>query len=265
AGRRVDHRVDEGRLAGVHRLVHGPPQLVRRRHVNADAPESFRNLVVARVLDEDGRGRVGAAGGIGVGAAIDAVVVEADDTDWQLVPAHRLDFHAGEPKGAVALDREHGFAGLYRGADGKAHADAHDAPGADVQAFARLIHVDDAAREIERVGAFVDEDGIRPLFDDGAQGAERAVVVHRRRILHQPRRHLGDVFVLFRFDGADPVGRRGQPLAINGLEQSRHAGADFADQRSHDLDVAVHLLRVDVDLDEPLRMRLTPGLALAVR
>src|SRR5438128_2489022 len=130
-----------------------------------------------------------------------------------------------------------GFAGLDRGRDGKAHADAHDAPGADVQALARLVHVDDAAGEIERVGAFVDENGIRPLFDDGAECAERAVEIHRRRILHQPRRHLGDVFVLFRLDGADPVRRRGRPLAVHALEKSQHAGADIADQRRDDLDI----------------------------
>ena len=66
-------------------------------------------------------------------------------------------------------------------------------------------------------------------------------------------------------DGLDPVGRRGRPLAVDALEQRRHAGADVADQRSDDLDIAVHLLGLDVDLDEFLRSGLTPGLALAVR
>src|SRR6266568_3287126 len=93
----------------------------------------------------------------------------------------------------------------------------------------------------------------------------RAVEVHRRRILHQPRRHLGDVFVLFRLDGADPVRRRGRPLAVHALEKSRHAGADIADQRRDDLDIAVHLLGLDVDLDELPRSRLAPALTLAVR
>src|SRR5260370_1189528 len=80
----------------------------------------------------------------------------------------------------VAFNRKHWFAGLYRGANGEAHADAHDAPGADVEPFARLIHVDDAAREIERVGAFIDQNGIWPLLDDRAQRAQRAVEVHWR-------------------------------------------------------------------------------------
>ena len=50
---------------------------------------------------------------------------------------------------------------IDRGGDGEAHADAHDPPGAHVQALARLVHVDDGAREVERVGAFVDHDGVR--------------------------------------------------------------------------------------------------------
>ena len=70
---------------------------------------------------------------------------------------------------------------------------------------------------------------------------------------------------LFALTAADPVGRRGRPLAVHAVEQRRYAGADVADQRSDDLDVAVHLLGLDVDLDELLRSRLTPGLALAVR
>src|SRR5690242_14900520 len=79
AGRRVDHRVDEGRLAGVHGRVDGALELVGRCRLSADAAECFRDLVVARTLDKDGRGRVRTAGGIGVGAAVNAVVVEDDD------------------------------------------------------------------------------------------------------------------------------------------------------------------------------------------
>src|SRR6267142_5622951 len=237
AGCRVDHRVDEGRLAGVHGLVHGAFELVRRRRVYTDAAEGLHHLVVARVLDEHGRRNIRTAGRIDVGPAIDAVVVEDDDADRQVVAADGLDLHAGEPEGAVAFDREHGLAGLDRSSDRKAHADAHDAPGADVQALARLVHVDDAAREIERVGAFVDEDRVRPLLDDGAQCTERAVVIHRRLVVHQPRRHLGDVFFPLRIDGADPVSRRGGPVAAHRVKQRGHAGADIADHGSCDLDI----------------------------
>src|SRR6266850_1679807 len=237
AGRRVDQRVDQCGLAGVHGLVHGAFQFVRRRRVHANTAEGLHHLVVARVLDEHGRRNIRTAGRVDVGPAIDAVVVEDDDADRQVVAADRLDFHAGETEGTVAFDREHGFAGLDRSGDGKAHADAHDAPGADVQTFARLVHVDHAARQIERVGAFVDEDGVRPFLDYGPQCAERAVVIHRRLVVHQPRRHLGDVFFPLRVDGADPASRRGGPVAAHLFKQRGYAGADVADHGSCDLDI----------------------------
>src|ERR1019366_9560926 len=134
-----DHRVNEGRLAGVHGRVDGALQLVWRRHTDADAAECFHHLVVARVFDEDHWRKVRTTCRIDVGSAIDAVIVEDDDADRQVVPADRFHFHAGKAKGAVALNGEHGFAGLDRRRDGKAHADAHHTPGADVEALARLI------------------------------------------------------------------------------------------------------------------------------
>ena len=67
-----------------------------------------------------------------------------------------------------------------------------------------------------------------------------------------------------RLDGVDPVRRRRRPIAAHAVEERRYAGADVADHRRDDLDVRVHLLRLDVDLDEFLR-RVAPGLALAVR
>ncbi len=181
-----------------------------------------------------------------------------------MVAADRLHFHAGEAERAVALEREHRLAGLDRGGDGKSHADAHDAPGADVEPLARLVHVDDTARQIERVGTLVDEDGIRSLLDDAPQGAERAVVVHWRLVVHQPRRHFGDIFFPLRTDGLHPISRRSRPVAAHRRKQRRHAGADIADHGSDDLDVAVHLPGLDVDLDELLR-RVAPALSLAVR
>src|ERR1035441_337224 len=263
AGRRVEHRVDQRRLAGIHGRVDRALQLVRGRRVNADAAEGLHYLVVARTLHEYGRRRVRTYG-IDVGPTINAIVIEDDDADRQLVPADRLHLHAGEAEGAVAFHREHRLAGLDSRGDGIAHADAHDAPGSDVQTLARLIHVDDAAGEIERVGAFVDEDGRRPLLDDSAQHAERAVIIHWRVVVHQPRRHLGDVLVPFRLDRVGPVSRRRRPLAIDAGEKSRDAGADVADHRGDDLDVRIHFLGLDVDLDEFLR-RFAPGFALSVR
>src|SRR5580693_4897967 len=221
AGRRVDRRVDQGRLSGIHRRVDRAFQLIGRGDMDADAAERFHHLVVARIPDEDRRRHVRAARGVDVGAAIDAVIVEDDDADRQMVAADGLDFHARKTESAVAFDREHRLAGLDRRGDGIAHADAHDAPGADVEPLARLVHVDHAAGEIERIGAFIDQDGIRPFLDDGAQRAERAVIIHRRLIVHQPRRHLDDVVVALGVDGADPVGRRGRPVIAHAVEKRR--------------------------------------------
>src|SRR6202040_274213 len=123
-------------------------QFVRRGRIDADAAEGFHHLVVTGILDEHGGRNVGAAGRIDVGAAIDAVVVEDDDADREVVPADRFDFHAGEAEGAVAFHRKHGLSGFDGRRNGETHADPHHAPGADVQALARLVHVDDAAGEI---------------------------------------------------------------------------------------------------------------------
>src|SRR5882757_6634103 len=171
ARRRIDHRVDQGRLAGIHRRVDGALQIIGRGGVDADAAERLHHLVVAGALDEHGRCEVRAARRIDVGAAIDAVIVEDNDADRQVVATDGLDLHAGEAKGTVALDGEHRLAGLDGGGDRRAHADAHHAPGADVEPLARLVHVDYAAREVERIGAFVDQDGVGPFLDDGAQHA----------------------------------------------------------------------------------------------
>ena len=89
--------------------------------------------------------------------------------------------------------------------------------------------------------------------------------VHRCGILHQPRRHLGDVLVLARADGVDPLRCRSRPIAAHCFDQRRHTGADVAHQRSDDRNIAVHLLGFDIDLNELLRAKLAPRLALAVR
>ena len=161
-------------LTGGHRGIDSTRQLLGRRCVDADTAESLHHLVVTGVLDEHRRGDVGTARRIDVGAAVDAVVVEDDHADRQVVAADRFDFHAGETESAVTLDREHRLAGLDRSGNGKAHADPHDAPGANVEALARLVHVDDAAREVEGVGAFVDEDSVGTLLDQWSRNAPSA-------------------------------------------------------------------------------------------
>src|SRR5205085_11511446 len=104
----------------------------------------------------------------------DAVVVHHHHADRQVVAADGFDFHAGEPEGAVALHRDHRLPGGDRRGDAIAHADAHDAPRADVDALSRLVHVDDAAREVERVGALVHEDRIGVCSYDVAHDSKRA-------------------------------------------------------------------------------------------
>src|SRR5262249_56209919 len=108
----VDRGVGGGGVGGVHGGVDGALELVGRGRLSTGAAECFRDLVVTRALDEDGRGRIRTAGGIGVGSAINAVVVEHDDADRQPVAADRFHFHAGETEGAVAFDPEPGFAAL---------------------------------------------------------------------------------------------------------------------------------------------------------
>ena len=156
------------------------------------------------------------------------------------------------------------MAGLDCRRNGGTHADTHDTPGANVEPFARLVHVDDRAREIQRIGTLVHQDRIGALLDDGLQHAQRTMKIHRRIVVHQLRRHLGDIGLDLGPDRARPFRRRGLPVGAHALEQRRDTTANIADQRGRDLDIAVHLSRLDVDLDEFLRLG-SPLLAFAVR
>jgi hypothetical protein len=98
---------------------------------------------------------------------------------------------------------------------------------------------------------------------DALQPAQRAVEVHRHRIGHQLARHLFNVGSSLVAHRASPFVRRLFP-AIHALDHHRQHALDVADQRGIDGLVAIHFLRINVDLDELLRMRLTPLLALAV-
>src|ERR1700682_1382680 len=67
AGRRVEHGIDEGRLAGVPGRGNGALELVRRRRIDADATEGFHHLVVARAFDKHGWRDVRTTAGIDIG------------------------------------------------------------------------------------------------------------------------------------------------------------------------------------------------------
>ena len=83
--------------------------------------------------------------------------------------------------------------------------------------------------------------------------------------------HLRDVLRLALRDGVEPLGGRLRPArSPMPASMRRDAGADVADDRRFDADVAVRLLRRDVDLDELLAApclgrSAAPRLALALR
>src|SRR5258708_40033585 len=101
AGRRIDHRVDQGGLARIHRGIHRALELVGRRGVDARAAESLHHLVVARAFHENRRRGIRTAAGVLVGASIDAVVVEDTDADRQGAAAVRLRPPAPTARGAA--------------------------------------------------------------------------------------------------------------------------------------------------------------------
>src|ERR1700694_3742401 len=117
AGGFIDHGIDERGLARADGFFHCLAQLGRGRGVHAHATEGLHQLVIACALDEHGGCHIGAAGRIDVRAAVNAVVVEDDHADRQVVAADGLDFHAGEAEGAVALDRDHLLAADHGGRD----------------------------------------------------------------------------------------------------------------------------------------------------
>src|SRR5207244_6309153 len=125
---RIDHGVDQRRLAGGERLGQRPGQARRVLAMVAPAAERLDDPLVAGVAQEAGR-RIRPVGRV---AAIDAVVVEDDRRHRQLVAADRLDFNAAETKGAVALDRDVRLAGQRGRAYRLANPDPMDSPGYSV-------------------------------------------------------------------------------------------------------------------------------------
>src|SRR6185312_9853929 len=191
---RVDDAVDQRRAPRGERLAQSCSEFAGGGGAVARAAERLDELVVAGA---DRQRRWGGVGGDGVDvvAFVDAAVVEHHDHDRQVVAAYRFQLHAGESECAVALDRDDRTTGFDGGGDGVAHADAHDSPGAAVEAVPRQVHVYDVAGEVEGVGALVDDVGLRVRPKHVADRSQRTVELHRVWIWGQSLRHLGGVLV----------------------------------------------------------------------
>src|SRR5690606_3771615 len=87
ACRRVDDCVDERRLARIQSRIYRTLQLIGRCCVDSNAAEGLHHFVVAGVFYENSDSRIGTAGRIDLNPAINAVVVEDDDADGEIVPA----------------------------------------------------------------------------------------------------------------------------------------------------------------------------------
>src|SRR5439155_25789559 len=82
---RIDRAIDQGRLPRSQRRGEGLREPGRIDSAITDAAKGLDHLVVASVLHQDGRRRVGAAAEVDAVAAVDAAVVEDDSDDRQLV------------------------------------------------------------------------------------------------------------------------------------------------------------------------------------
>src|SRR3989442_16039251 len=106
-------------------------------------------------------------------------MVEGDGRDRQLIAGDGPDLNAAKAEGAVPFDGHDRLAADDGRADGVAHADAHNAPGAAIEAFARHAHVDDVAGDVQRVCPLVDEIDVRFIGEHAFDDAEGTVEIHR--------------------------------------------------------------------------------------
>ncbi|CAI8392437.1 MAG: Uncharacterised protein [SAR116 cluster bacterium MED-G04] len=116
--------------------------------------------------------------------------------------------------------------------------------------MARAVNINDAAGEIQRVRAFIDEDRIRVIVDHFTQAAERTVVIHRHRVALEPSSHFFKVRLLFLAHCIEPAFRRFRPVIAHRLHHGIQHGTDITDQRGCDFNIAVHFGGLDIDLNE---------------
>ena len=116
-----------------------PLQVLRILDEEALAAEGLHHLVVAGAVDQRVRLHVEHRVFRDLRhARADAAIVEHDDLDREVVAAERLHLHAGEADRRVARDLDDRPVGMHdAGGDGEAHADAHRAVAAGVEAGAR--------------------------------------------------------------------------------------------------------------------------------
>src|SRR3989442_721472 len=86
----------------------------------------------------------------------DETVVEADSDNRERIAANGLDLHATETEGAIAFDGNDRLTARHSRADGITHTYTHHTPSPGVETLARLVHVDNVAAEVERIGPFID-------------------------------------------------------------------------------------------------------------
>mmetsp|Transcript_26741 Transcript_26741/g.57972 ORF Transcript_26741/g.57972 Transcript_26741/m.57972 type:complete len:244 (+) Transcript_26741:137-868(+) len=183
-------------------------------------------------------------------AAVDAIVVDDHDDDWQVKPTEGLELESGEAKRAVAFDRDHRLVRMNDlGGHGKSHAHAHCAVGAGVNAVSGEAIGEHSATDIHGVAAFRHNHCV--VWYGVADGPQGGVVVH------------GDDPVGFEVLGSLVVGGNLGIEDLTPLAQVTHTasrpqrsiqlcddGLRIADEGGVGRTIGVHLLGRHVDLDD---------------
>src|ERR1700733_1880416 len=217
-GSRINDAVDNCRLSRCESIGESLGKALRIGYVMACAAESLDEFVIARGLHEDHRCRIYSSATVHVIAAVDTAVVEDDDDNRKRIAANGLDLHAAETECAIALDGNDRFAARHGRADGIAHTDTHHAPGSTVEALARLVHVDNVAANIERVGAFIDNINLWFVVENVADRAKCAREVHGAGVGIEAGRHPFNVVLFTLSNRFDPGGLG---LDLSGLEHGQ--------------------------------------------
>src|SRR5438132_2359932 len=228
---RIDRAIDQAWFPRSEPLGERLREPLRFGGIVTDTAEGFDHLFVARFFHQDRWRGVGATTTVDVVAAIDAAVVEDDGDDRQLIAADGFDLHAAEAEGAVTYDGHDRLAADDGRADGVAHADAHHAPGAAIEAFARYAHVDDVAGDVQRVCPLVDEIDVRFIGEHAFDDAEGTVEIHRVGVGGEVGRHAVSVVLLVLGEVIEPCGTRADLAGLEPGQQGRNGSGDIPNHR----------------------------------